>query len=122
MRAKSIQHMSLAGANEVTVSANGAGVDVSALEGDVKVTLDSSAGGGADHTLDVKLQHSDDDATYTDVTGGAFAQVTNAAAAFESLTLKGDGLKKYLRVVDTIAGTAPSFKRGVSLVGEKKYS
>lgn len=122
MRAKNVIPTSILGAATITASANGSGVDVSAFEGDVKFTLDSSAGGGPDHTLDVKLQHSDDDVTYTDVTGGAFAQVTNAGAAYESIILNADGLKKHVRGVDAVAGTSPEFSRALSMVGEKKYS
>lgn len=122
MRAKNVIPTSILGAAAITASANGTGVDVSAFEGPVKFTLDSSAGGGADHTLDAKLQHSDDDVTYTDVTGGTFTQVTNAAAAYESIIINSDGLKKYVRGVDTVAGTTPTFSRALSMVGEKKYS
>lgn len=122
MRAKNVIPTSILGAAAITASANGTGVDISAFEGAVKFTLDSSAGGGADHTLDVKLQHSDDDVTYTDITGGVFTQVTNAAAAYESIILSADGLKKYVRGVDTVAGTSPTFSRALSMVGEKKYS
>jgi len=121
MKAKNVIPISILGAAAITASANGAGVDVSNYQGDVKVTLDSSAGGGADHTLDVKLQHSDDNSTWVDVTGGAFTQVTNAGASFESIILNGDGLKKYVRGVDTVAGTSPTFSRSLQLIGEKKY-
>lgn len=122
MKAKNITLLSILGALRITASANGAGVDVSEYQGDVKVTLDSSAGGGADHTLDAKLQHSDDNVTFVDVAGAAFTQVTNAGPAFESLMISADGLKKFVRGVDTVAGTGPTFERGLSLVGQKKYS
>ena len=122
MRAKNIIPVSILGAAAITASANGAGVDVSAFEGDVKFTLDSSAGGGGDHTLDAKLQHSDDNVTFVDIVGGVFTQVTNAAAAYEAIILSGNALKKYVRGVDTVAGTGPTFSRGLSMVGEKKYS
>jgi hypothetical protein len=122
MRAKNIIPTSILGAAAITATANGTGVDISAFEGDVKFTLDSSAGGGADHTLDVTLEHSDDNSTFVAITGGAFTQVTNAAAAYESIILNGDGLKKYVRGVDTVAGTTPTFSRALSMTGEKKYS
>lgn len=122
MRAKNIIPVSILGAAAITVDANGAGVDVSAYEGDVKFTLDSDNGGGADHTLDAKLQHSDDNVTFVDITGGAFVQVTNAAASYQSIILSGDALKKWVRGVDDVAGTGPTFSRALSMVGEKKYS
>jgi len=122
MRAKNVITTSILAAAAITATANGTGVDISAFEGDVKFTLDSDNGGGADDTLDVTLEHSDDDVTYTAVTGGAFTQVTNAAAAFESIILSADSLKKYVRGVDTVAGTTHTFSRSLSMVGEKKYS
>lgn len=122
MRAKNIIHLSILASAVVAASGNGAGVDVSAYEGDVKFTLDSDNGGGADHVNDVKLQESDDNVAFTDVVGGAFTQVTNAADAFESIIINGDGLKKYVRGVDALGGTGPSFSRSVSMIGEKKYS
>jgi predicted small secreted protein len=122
MRAKNITVISILAAVRATVTANGVGKDISEFEGDVKFTLDSSAGGGADHTMDTKLQHSDDDVTYVDVLGGVFVQVTNAGPAFESLIVSADGLKKFVRGAESIAGTAPTFDRALSMVGEKKYN
>jgi len=122
MKAKNIIPLSIAPALRVTGSAGSAGVDVSAFAGDVKFTLDSSAGGGADNTLDVKVQHSDDNITFVDVPGAVFTQVTNAAPAFESIIVKGDGLKKFVRVLDIVLGTAPTFDRSVQMTGEKQYS
>jgi hypothetical protein len=53
----------------------GDGVDV--LNSQTVVYLVSGTN-NAGATLDVKIQESDDDVTYTDVSGGAFAQVTTA--------------------------------------------
>lgn len=122
MRAKNIVHLAILAAVRATATANGGGVDVAGFEGDMVFTLDSSAGGGADNTMDVKLQDSDDNVTFTDVAGGAFTQVTNAGPAFESLIVKGDGLKKWVRAVETINGTSPTFERSLTVIGENKYS
>jgi len=122
MKMKNLVVLSVLAALRVTASANGAGKDISDFEGDVKFTLDSSAGNAADATLDAKLQHSDDDVTYIDVPNGSFTQVTNAGPAFESITVSADGLKKFVRGVDAVAGTGPTFERAISMVGEKKYS
>jgi len=107
---------------KITATANGAGIDISAFAGDIKVTLDSSAGTGTTPTLDCKLEHSDDNSTFVAVVGGAFTQVTDAGPSYETLTLNADGLKKYIRGVDTITGTTPEFSRSLSFVGEKQYS
>jgi len=122
MKAKNVKPISILGAARVTATANGAGVDVSEYEGDVKFTLDSSAGGGGDHTMDTKLEHSDDNVSFVDVTDAVFTQVTNAGPAFESIIVNADGLKKFVRGAETIAGTGPTFDRALSMVGQKKYS
>lgn len=100
----------------------GTGIDVLEYEGVALVLLNASAGTGTSPTLDVKLQHSDDDSTYEDVTSGAFSQVTDAAetAGVKVMKLNVSDLKRYLRIVGTIAGTTPSFDFGVELVGITK--
>lgn len=112
---------SLRAAARITATNTGTGVDVSAFQGLCKVVLNSSATEGADHTSDAKLQHSDTlNGTYADVTGGAFAQVTNAAASHQELLLNADNLKKFVRVVNTLAGTSPAVTYAVSIVGKRQ--
>ena len=57
---------------------------------------------GATGIVDVKIQESDDDVTYTDWTGGAFAQITTANdnATYE---IAYTGVKRYIRTVVTVA-------------------
>ncbi len=112
----------LAAAARRTTTLTGTAIDVLAYEGVALVLLNASAGTGTNPTLDVKLQHSDDNSTFTDVTSGAFAQVTDAAetAGVKVMKLNVSDLKRYVRVVGTIAGTTPSFDFGVEFVGIKK--
>jgi Bbp16 len=114
----------LAPAASRTSTVTGTGIDVLEYEGVALVLLNASAGTGTSPTLDVKLQHSDDDSTYEDVTSGAFSQVTDAAetAGVKVMKLNVSDLKRYLRVVGTIAGTTPSFDFGVEFVGITKAS
>jgi len=114
----------LAAAARRTSTLTGTGIDVLHYEGVGLVVLNASAGTGTTPTLDVKLQHSDDDSTYADVTGGTFAQVTDGAgtAGVQVLKVNVSDLKRYLRVIGTIAGTTPSFDFGVEFVGIKKAS
>ena len=114
----------LAAAARRTSTLTGTGIDVLDYEGVGLFVFNASAGTGTSPTLDVKLQHSDDDSTYADVNGGAFAQVTDGAgtAGVQVLKLNVSDLKRYLRVVGTIAGTTPSFDFGVEFVGIKKAS
>jgi hypothetical protein len=106
----------------ITADNNGAGVDVSEFQGIVQVILNSSATEAADNTSDVKLQHSADNSAWSDVTGGAFAQVVNAAASVQVLTLNADNFKKYVRVVNDLGGTTPAVTAGVMLQGIKQRS
>jgi len=88
----------------------GTGVDV--LGKDVVVLLESGTN-GAGGTVDAKIQESDDNSAFTDVTSGAFTQVTTAndnATQEKAYT----GTKQYIRVVSTVAVAACSF--GVSVV------
>ena len=112
----------LAPAASRTSTLTGTGIDVLEYEGVALVLLNASAGTGTSPTLDVKLQHSDDDSTYEDVTSGAFSQVTDAAetAGVKVMKLNVSDLKRYLRVIGTIAGTTPSFDFGVEFVGITK--
>lgn len=57
---------------------------------------------GATGTVDVKIQESDDDVTYTDWAGGGFTQVTTANdnATYE---IAYTGVKRYIRTVATVA-------------------
>jgi len=125
MKAKNIQHVSLAPAVDITAAAtvDGAALNIRDYEGDLKFTHDSSAGAGADNTNDVVIQHSDDGVTdWVNVVGGAFTQVTNAAAAFQTLTISTARLKAFVRKRETTAGTGIGFARSVSMIGEKKYN
>ncbi len=114
----------LAPAASRTATLTGTGIDVLEYEGVALVLLNASAGTGTSPTLDVKLQHSDDDSTYEDVTSGTFSQVTDAAetAGVKVMKLNVSDLKRYLRVIGTIAGTTPSFDFGVEFVGITKAS
>jgi len=114
----------LAAAARRTSTLTGTGIDVLHYEGVALLALNASAGTGTTPTLDVKLQHSDDNTTFADVTAGAFTQVTDVAgtAGVQVKKVNVSDLKRYLRVIGTIAGTTPSFDFGVEFVGIKKAS
>lgn len=102
-----------------TATANGAGVDCSGLTGAAAVIYDSSAGTGTAPTQDVKLQSSPDNATWTDVPGAAFAQVTGAASQ-QKLSINLSEVGRYIRAVVTIGGTTPSFTASLNLIAIKQ--
>jgi uncharacterized phiE125 gp8 family phage protein len=90
----------------------GTGVDVL---GTSAVVLLSAGTNGTGGTVDIKIQESDDNITFTDWTGGSFTQVTEAndnTTYEKSYT----GTKQYIRVACTVAVAACSF--GVSVLKE----
>lgn len=104
-----------------TTTTTSSAVDISDFTGNAKLVLNASATEAADNTLDVKLTHcATSGGTYTDA-GVSFTQVTNAEASFQVLDFSVDGLKKFVKVVSTLAGTSPKATRAVSLVGNKAY-
>ena len=86
-------------------SLEGTGIDVLNSAAVVYLVSGTNSAGA---TLDVKIQESDDDITYTDVSGGAFAQVTTANdnATYEKAY---SGIKQYIRTVATIAVDTAAF-------------
>jgi len=83
----------------------GTGIDVLGKTAIVNLNAGTVGAGG---TIDAKLQDSDDDITYTDVTSGAFTQVT--AANDNAIQEKAyTGAKQYLRVVAKVLVAACEF-------------
>ena len=113
------QIISLAAAARLSATTTSNAVDVSDFTGDAFLVLNSSATEGAGQTSDVKITHCDTaGGTYVDA-GIAFTQVTNAAASFQTQKFSVDGLKKFVKVVTTLAGTTPFVTRSVELVANK---
>lgn len=121
---QSLNTIALLAMQDITSSGNGTGVSVVDFVGEVKFLLSAKNVAGTTPTLDVKLQESDDDSTYTDVASGSFTQVTDAgtkAAVLHTLSVSVDGLKKYVRAVKTIGGTnTPQFLVSLTGVGVKQ--
>jgi len=107
-------------AGTYTADATGAGADLQSYQGVLKIVLDSGAGGGTTPTLDVKIQDSADNSTFTDVLGKVFTQVTGASASIQSLAIDTRAVKRYIRADLTITGTSPTFGLAVTAVGQKQ--
>ena len=106
-----------------TATQTGTGVDTLGYGGDAMVTLEVGTVSGTSPTLNVKIQESDDNSSFSDITGATFTQVT---ATGNSQVLRITNLnstrKRYLRAVGTIAGTSPSFAFGVEFLLGNAYS
>ena len=106
----------------VTSTATSSAIDLLEYDGDVLLVLDCAAGTGTSPTLDVKITNSDaSSGTYTDLSGATFTQVTDSAS-MQTLVINKDSAERYIKLVQTITGSSPSFTFSINLIGVKKYS
>ena len=105
----------------VTSTATSAAIDLKEYDGDVSLILTSAAGTGSSPTLDVKVQDSDaSDGTYGDLSGAAFTQVTDSVS-MQVITFSKDEAKRYIKIVQTVGGSTPSFTFNINALALKKY-
>ena len=105
----------------VTSTATSAAIDLKEYDGDVSLILTSAAGTGSSPTLDVKVQDSDaSGGTYGDLSGAAFTQVTDSAS-MQVITFSKDEAKRYIKIVQTVGGSTPSFTFSINGLALKKY-
>ena len=112
--------LSFAPNDVVTASSNETGVDLQDYEGDMTLILDAEAG-GASITYAVKVQDSSDNSTFADVTDAAFTTTDANSALVESLVVNTDEIKRYARVVITVAGGTGAGAVSVTALAAKKY-
>lgn len=103
-----------------TATANGTGVDLQSYthtQGhEYAANLQVGAVTGTTPTLDVKVQESDDNSSFSDISGATFAQKT--AAGEETIYFR--SVKRYVRLVATIGGTSPVFPSCATLLATKR--
>ena len=105
----------------VTSTATSSAIDLLEFDGDILLVLDSAAGTGSSPTLDIKIQDSDaSSGTYGDLSGATFTQVTDSAS-MQVITFCKDEAKRYVKIVQTIGGSTPSFTFSINGVALKKY-
>lgn len=103
----------------VTATGTGSAVDLGNGVNSTNAILEVGAVTGTTPTLDVKLQESDDNATWTDISGGAFTQIT---AATQRQAIRVQRSKRYCRGQATVGGTTPSFTLCLEILAQKKYT
>lgn len=103
----------------VTSDTNGSGLDFANGEISTNAILEVGAVSGTTPTLDVKLQESTDNSSWSDISGATFTQVT---AANQRQAIRCLRSKRYVRAVADVGGTTPSFTMCVEIVAQKKYS
>lgn len=111
---------------------NGTAVDVKDLDGPILVHVNGPVASTGDTTT-FTVEHSYDGSTsWTSAatllvnpdTGveTAFTVMTDAVAINQTLALKGESLRRYVRVVATSAGTSIANYFTAVLIGQKKYT
>lgn len=115
----STSHKAILGAAPaaITSTTNGTGKDASRLQA-LSVLIVLGAVSGTSPTYDAKLQESDTvGGTYTDIAGAVIPQKTtgDANTVLPILTVKPG--KRFVRLVETLGGTTPSFTRSVVFIG-----
>lgn len=105
----------------VTATVTGSAVDLQDYEGDIAAVLDAEAG-GASVTYAVKFTESDTSGgTYTDVSDGAFTTTAANTASVETISINTDEIKRYVKVVVTVAGGTGAGAVSVTALGIKKH-
>lgn len=94
-----------------TSTANGSSVCLPRLSDDFVFYLKAINGAGSSPTLDVKVQHSDDESNWVDLDGMSFTQATSGTSTqFKQLNSAAVHVLRCVRVVATIGGTSsPSY-------------
>lgn len=118
---RTLSVLSFAPNDVVTATGNETGVDLIDYEGDITMTLDAEAGGSG-ITYAVKVQDSADNSSFADVSGAAFTTTSADTALVETLTVNSDEIKRYARVVITVAGGTGAGAVSVTALGRKKYA
>jgi hypothetical protein len=117
-----VKNQALLGASVYPASVNdtnnGSSVDMINADGRCFAIQVIGAVTGTSPSLTGKIQESDDNSTWSDVSGATFTAVT---ASSNVQTIVFDRTKRYLRHYRTVSGTTPAFLLGV-LIGEQKKS
>lgn len=115
-----VKNQALLGASvypaSVNDTTNGSSVDMINADGQCFAVQVIGAVTGTSPSLTGKIQESDDNSTWSDVSGATFNAVT---ASSNVQTIVFDRTKRYLRHHRTVSGTTPAFLLGV-LLGEQK--
>lgn len=117
LNANQFTSTALLSARQITSTTTGAAVDVTLLKGKGKVVLNCGAAtAGTSPTCTVKLTHAaTSGGSYSDVPGGAFTAVTDAAASVQQKFIDFDSLHPFVKVVATVGGTdTPTFPLSVT--------
>lgn len=91
-----LQGFTLLATETKTAAFDGTGVDLKDYDGDIVVIFNATAAGSG-KTAAFRLEESDDNSTYTAITGGGFTNVGNTASK-QTKVINRDELKRYVRL------------------------
>jgi hypothetical protein len=102
-----LSHFTLLATTTITATGNQTGIDIRDYDGEIQIVLlGTAAGAGAELTF--RLEESEDNTTYTAVTGGGFTVIANTASK-QVITLNASSLMRWIRLSCTAeTGTASS--------------
>lgn len=107
-------------AGSATATVNGTGIDTAGFsEAAVVLAVGAAAATG---TLDVKVQDSADNSSFTDVAGAVFAQVIGTqdnTVFIGMLKLDGNLVRRYIRIVGVVGTAAVDYGVSVLLAGKQ---
>lgn len=119
-----LQVLDLIPSASIVATGNGTGVDLIQFDNQLAIVLDCGAAtAGSSPTMDIKIQDSADNSSFTDLSPAfAFTQVTNAASVQKKVLNKSSAVvRRYIRAVKTIGGTSsPAFPCSVKGYGVYK--
>lgn len=126
---RGIKVRTIANPGRITATTTSAALDLFPFDGVALLHMKSTGTEAAATTMDIKIQSSADgttnwaDATMP-ITGSpmAFTQVVNAATAGQTLEINIVDLKRFIRVVQTLAGTSPAGAAYVVLVTKARQA
>lgn len=121
---QSVTPLTLVAPSTRTATVTGTGVDLSpyvnTVNTNLKIVADVGTVTGTTPTLDIKIQDSDDNSTYADITSATFTQITATGTGAVEIHTKTN--KRYIRAVGTIGGTTPSFPLAIWALVIERYT
>lgn len=108
--------------DDISTTQTGSSVDMQDCGPEVTLLSDHGTNPGDDTTIDIKLQESDDDSTFTDIDGATVGQISGDTenALNKIQTYKRN--KRYVRAVATIDGTSVAIGHLVVILMAPKVS
>jgi len=105
----------------MTATVNGTGIDFRDCGPEVTAMEILGTNPGDDTTIDLKLQESSDNSTFSDISGATFTQVAGDTENQLVVRTFFNRAARYVRAVATVAGTSPVIQYA-AVLGARKVS